>query len=134
MVAEPVTKRATAEPPPLPRTAEELRAAKERATQQRKAKRAAAPVSADEPSLLAKIAALEAEGKRKQTRIRNLEAKVRHIVATQKGTPITKDTHRLILSCLHPDRAANDPKMQKRLERAFQAFTAIAYIFPPDQE
>jgi len=55
-------------------------------------------------------------------------------VATQKGTPITKDTHRLILSCLHPDRAANDPKMQKRLERAFQAFTAIAYIFPPDQE
>jgi hypothetical protein len=69
----------------------------------------------------------------KLTEIRNLKAKIRAIAAKSIGVVCSKKLHREIASALHPDRAAGDPALQKRLTKAFQGFNELKFT-PIDED
>jgi hypothetical protein len=127
------------QPPPLPRTREELLQAKREAEEARKAVRAASL----QPE--AKIARLQEQLKLRDRRIAQLEndgavqqentklrqqlgvarATLRHIRDNPKGTVyIGKNSLRVIRACLHPDRAQT-PAQREQCEAASKAFNAL---------
>jgi hypothetical protein len=128
-----------ANPPPLPRTVEEMLAAKRTHQEALKAKRAAARAAAsetpaeDEATLQEKLHHAEKLLAVNKTRIKNLVAEVRFLSAWAPPR-ISRRLHRQVLGFLHPDRAHKDDAMRKRLERCFQQFSVIKFTFPPDDE
>jgi|SRR5262245_8434746 len=81
-------------------------------------------------ALLAENDELKRQLKGKNTEVANLKRKLDLEVrkAKARGLFMTKSQHHSMLSVLHPDRAPNDPAMQKRLEKAFQVFTALKIV------
>ena len=123
------------EPPPLPRTVAEMRAAaqaaKEAATAARKAKRAAGtrPAEPIEPVEAAeKIAALEQQLKAARTRIRNLTGEVRvmghSLHQAEQGQYMPPELRKAIQSRLHPDQFTKLEE-RRRYEKLSQDFNQL---------
>lgn len=126
------------QPPPLPRTPEELAAAKARRTAEISAQRAAAKAAklaqaaaerpdADVPTLLAENDKLKQQMKATQTRIRNITAELRHTrqwheqeMAKKGGMSFAAQN--ALFKVLHPDQRANATEAD--LDKACKLFTA----------
>jgi predicted nuclease with TOPRIM domain len=61
--------------------------------------------------------------KARNAEIRNLKERLSSL--ENKEPLMSKALHRQVLSLLHPDRAHGDEAMRKRLEKAFQEFSAV---------
>ena len=129
------------DPPPLPRTVEELKAARAAADEARKIKRAAAKAAAvekyaaeDEPTLQERLYATERQLAAEKTRTRNLTSKLRALQAdlSQKPPRMSKRLHKQVLALLHPDRVISSDPLNKKLERCFQEFSAVNFTFVED--
>jgi hypothetical protein len=103
-------------------------ALKRAATDARKTNRAAkTPGPAQEgetvETLRAERDALTAQLKGKHTQIANLRARLNSAIAQRdsKGLAMTKQLHREIRACLHPDRSMSE----SRLTKCSQAFSAL---------
>ncbi|MCG2632858.1 hypothetical protein L6654_40425 [Bradyrhizobium sp. WYCCWR 13023] len=121
----------------LPRTVEELMAQKSLAEQEEKNRRLAAravaasrvPDDIEEPTLRERLGQVEMQLKARNTEIKNLKARVKHLDEARKAAPprMTKRLHRQIRAFLHPDRAS--PEEARRRTEVFQEFSAIKFIF-----
>jgi hypothetical protein len=57
-------------------------------------------------------------------------AEIRNLKERLNTEPLmSKALHRQVLSLLHPDRAHGDEVMRKRLEKTFQEFSAVRFVF-----
>jgi hypothetical protein len=137
--AEPSSTPEKRQPPPLPRTREELLEAGRRAAEARREARAASL------SPEGKLATLEGKLKAAQARIAHLENsdgvakelvsvrrqlaharyRLREVTRADKGTVfVAKADLRNIRACLHPDRAQS-PAQREQAEAASKAFNAL---------
>jgi hypothetical protein len=121
-----------------PRTAEDWAAIKLAATEARKAMlataRAARAASTQQEetleALCEKLHRAEELLEARDTEIATLKAKVRHLDERSPPPKMSRSLHRQVLSLLHPDRVHDDEELRRKLEKCFQAFSAIKFTFP----
>jgi hypothetical protein len=135
LARERAKKTAHPEPPELPRTREDWEALKQRATEQRKAKRAAmkaAKVAAVAQEGLVTVEALQEalvnakdQIARQRTEIANLKHKagVERALRKREGLDVPKKARRVIWKALHPDKA-RDEEQRKLNNEALQHINA----------
>jgi hypothetical protein len=80
-----------------------------------------------ENALQEEIAKRDRQIKGLQTQIKNLQATIAYHNTYHHGFELTRAMHKLIRSCLHPDREI-DPTLKKRYVSAFQVFSQIKFI------
>lgn len=98
----------------------------------REAARAAEGVlsSEDEKTLTEKLANAERQLKGNATTIKNLKQRLSYF---RNAPPrISKKLHKRILTLIHPDRVHRDDPLYKKLESAFQDFTACEFKYPDE--